>query len=483
MRNLCLALALVAALLGLAPAEARSLPVVAPRMACADLARMVLADPAAPGRVETATVVGDKGAAPYCEVKGYVAPQVRFELHLPMRSWTQRLMFLGCGGFCGVVRLGPPRAAEGCRPLDAGEFALVTSDLGHVAGGIMDAVWAADRQAREDFGHRGVHVVTLAAKEIVRRFYGEPPAYAYFNGCSDGGREGVMAAARYPADFDAVIAGAPVVNLIANHTLFHAWALQHLRRPDGSFVFNDAALGQLHQAALDACDTDGGDPRDGVIPDPSRCAFDPGRLACGAAPCLSAEQVAVARAIYGGARDERGRPLYFGYPVGTELGWNRQAASVARWGAGSSAGYLASDPPDPNAELATLRFTAAAVRKLYAHADSFNITDPDLAAFQRRGGKLILWQGWADFNVASMSGVTLWKAIRARSGAGADGFVRLYMLPGVAHCGGGDGPDRTDLMSAIIAWREDGQPPRSITASRRGADGSLLATRTVEPYR
>ena len=474
-------LALGLAFLSAMPAAARDLPAVKPVLDCSALAKIVLANPEAPGRVESAAVVTTGTPSPYCDVKGYVTPQVRFELHLPTVNWTQRLLFEGCGGFCGAIRLGAVRAAEGCQPVTNGEFILVTSDLGHASQG-MDAVWAADKQLRVDFGYRGVHVTTLAAKEIVARFYGRPQAFAYFNGCSDGGREAMVEVERYPADYNGVVSGASVVNETANNTIFHAWALQHVQHPDGSNVFSDAALTMLHNAAVAACGE-----KDGLIGDPEQCHFDPGSTACKGGEavdsCLTPEQVRAARDIYIGAQGPDGRAIYFGYPIGSELGWNRQVAGVAGWRVGSFPGYLASDPPSLTAEMSNVAFTPEAVKKLNVFGADLNALNPDIRPFQSAGGKLIMWHGWADPAVPSMSSVTFFRAIRGKAGAATDAFVRLYMLPGVGHCGGGQGPDKADLMTAIMAWTEDGIAPGAITVNKKDGTGPVTATRTIQPFR
>lgn len=498
-----LLLALGLACLNAMPAAARDLPIVKPVMDCGALVRMVLSNPEFQGRVESAVqtateppmpafikgmITEVKTPHPFCDVKGYLTPQVHFELHLPTENWTQRLLFEGCGGFCGTIMLFGVFGGNNCLPATNGEFAVVSSDLGHssVALTNMDAVWAADKDLRRDFGYRGVHVTTLAAKQIVERFYGQPQAYAYFDGCSDGGREAMVAVERYPADFNGVIAGAPVVNEVANNTVYHAWGVQHLLHSDGSKVFSDAALATLHQAALAACG-ETTDPNTGVIADPTQCHFDPASAACKGGEavdtCLTPEQVKEARNLYIGAQDPEGHPLYYGYDIGSEMNWNRETAGDAKWGFGSFPGYLASDPPNPNLQMSNLPFTQEAVKKMYVFADDLNALNPDLRPFQKAGGKLIMWHGWGDVAVASQSSPAFYRAVRAKAGAGIDDFMRLYMLPGVAHCGGGEGPDKMDLVATILAWTEDGVAPGPMTATKKDATGAVTATRVIQPYK
>jgi feruloyl esterase len=494
-------LALGFACLNTMPAAARDLTAVKPVIDCGALAKMVLSGPDFEGRVDSAALVvpmppsrsNAAGRAtmpttqhPFCDVKGYVAPQVRFEVHLPTESWTQRLLFTGCGGFCGTVRLsGGVTQGDNCKPVTNDELAMVSSDLGHSSQG-MDAVWAANKDLRDDFGYRGVHVTTEAAKQVVARFYGQPQAFAYFDGCSDGGREAMVSVERYPADFNGVIAGAPVFNEVANNTIYHAWGVQKLINPDGSMALSDAALATLHNAALAACGTFVGDTKQDLVVDPPKCRFDPSVVACkegeAANDCLTPEQIKVAHELYIGPHDPAGDLLYFGYDPGSELGWNRQAEGDSKWGPGSFPGYLASDPPDPKAEFKSLAFTREAVKKNDVFADVLDAQNADLRPLQKAGAKLIIWQGWADVAVAPMRTVDFYRSVREKLGPEADSFIRLYMLPGVAHCGGGDGPDRADLMAAIIAWTEDGVAPGPMTVVKKDLTGAITAKEIIQPY-
>ncbi|MEP7004561.1 MAG: tannase/feruloyl esterase family alpha/beta hydrolase [Sphingomonas bacterium] len=431
---------------------------------------------AAPARITSAKLVAGS-IAPYCEVRGYVAPQVKFELRLPTQNWMQRLMFSGCGGFCGTIDFRIP-ASDGCSAIENGEFALVTSDLGHDS---RDTVWAArNPQGRIDYGHRAVHVVAVTAKAIVARFYGRPQAYAYFNGCSDGGREALMEVQRYPDDFNGVIAGAPVINDTANNSIFHGWSAQHLRRADGAPMFTPADLAVLHAAALEACDSSGDGVQDGVVGDPLNCRFEPGTVTCRdghTTGCLSGEQVQAARALYSGPRDPSGKALYYGRPIGSELSWNIFDASAF---AESFIRYMTTEEPQPF-DLASVSYDATALAHYNAQAGVFNALNPDIREFQRKGGKLIMWHGWGDAGVPPMSSIEYYRAVRRTVGAGTDAFVKLYMLPGVGHCGFGEGPDMINLVDAMIAWAEDGVPPGAVQASRRNY-GRTVQTRPIYPF-
>lgn len=462
-------------------ASARELEVVSPVMDCSALAETdVNPLSEAPARIVRASIVQEGEQAPYCRVEGYVAPQVKFELRLPTKNWRQRLMFSGCGGFCGRVQF-RIRAAEGCTAIANGEFALVTSDLGHDSpDGNADTIWAAgNRQGKIDYGYRGVHVVTVAAKTIVERFYGRKQAYAYFNGCSDGGREGLMSVQRYPDDFNGVIAGAPVINNTANNSIFHAWSARHSVRSDGRLMFRPEDLALLHRAALKACDAVGDGVADGLIADPLSCSFDPVVLTCrdDKSDCLDEEQVKAARAIYRGPQDSRGKSLYFGRPVGSELLWGGPEVDTY-----SSAFVRNMSEDQPRAyDLARFGFEPKDLARYNAMASIYNATNPDIGAFRKLGGKLILWHGLSDPGVPAGSTVAYYHDVKELLGNALDSFVKMYLLPGVGHCGGGNGPDRINLVDTIRAWVEDGITPGPITSVQKEF-GRVIASRPVYPY-
>jgi streptogramin lyase len=455
-----------------APATARPagspLAVISPVMGCEAFALTALTlDDGTPVRIETAVRTQNDGHD-FCTLKGYAAPQVRFELRLPVDSWHQRLLFTGCGGFCGQVAIRAP-AAEHCSATDNGEMALVSSDLGHAAGG-NDTLWAAGNpQGLADYGHRAVHVVTQAAKRIAARYYGQAPRYSYFSGCSDGGREAVVAALRYPKDFDGIVAGAPVVDVATNNSLYHAWLVRQLSRRDGSLRFTDADLHRLYEAQRKACPLTPG----GVVADPRACRVDLATLN------LTDEQLAAAKALYSGPVDEQGKPLYFGAPPGSELTWNAQVPG-SRLFATSFISYVASDPPLKDFDLWSIDFTRAR-HQAYTRVNAvIGAVDPDLRSFQKAGGKLLLWHGWGDAGVPAGGTVHLYEGLQRRLGhAAAAKMLRLYMLPGVYHCGNGPGPDRVDLLTPVMDWVERGIPPGAVSASSRS--GAAPAVVLPEP--
>jgi feruloyl esterase len=289
-----------------------------------------------------------------------------------------------------------------------------------------------------------------------------------------------MEVQRYPADFDGVVAGASVINNTANNTIFHAWSAQHLQRSDGPLIFSPRDLQTLHDAALEQCDAADDGVKDGVIGNPMACRFDPAVTLCREGKsdaCLSAEQVAAAKALYTGPQNASGDRLYYGRAVGSELMWGGpEVATYAR----SFITHMSADTPQ-TFDLASITYDAAALARYNQQAPVFNAMNPDIRAFQRAGGKLILWHGWGDPGVPPMSSVDYYRSVRRAVGAGTDDFVRLYMLPGVGHCAGGEGPDRINLIDPIMAWVEDGIAPGSIEGSRK-AYGRVLQKRPVYPF-
>ncbi|WNV86160.1 tannase/feruloyl esterase family alpha/beta hydrolase [Umezawaea sp. Da 62-37] len=476
----------------LTPDGLADLPAVTPVMACADLVGLDLGGVAdAPITIRTATVVTTGAPAPYCEVRGTIAPANAIVVRLPVNGWTQRYVQTGCGGLCGNANISYPQAST-CPPIADGTIASATTDMGHQ--GQPDGSWAAGNpQAQIDFSYRGVHVTSQAAKTIITAYYGRRPVYSYFDGCSDGGREGLMEAQRYPDDFDGIAAGAPANNMAVQNTFHHAWNVLANRDANGAYVLLAGKLPLVHTAVLAACDGLDG-LRDGLVDDPRLCAFDPATLTCATgqdpATCLSAAEAAVVRKLHDGAVDAQGRRLEVAvsHEWGSELEWTlfvpaAQGQPVASENfALSYLRYLA-DPnnPDPDYRLADLAFTVESFWKTVLPSSSYMAAmDPDLGAFRRSGGKLLLWHGWNDQHIAPRSTLAYYDALRGATDA-VDSFVKLYMFPGVAHCGGGAGPNTFDVLTPVMAWTESGRTPGRIVASS-GAGAPVARSRPVFPY-
>ena len=455
-----------------------ALAALPPKMACAELTGLRLRDVT----ITSATVAGTN-----CEVRGTIAPASTIVLRLPVQGWTQRYVQTGCGGLCGSANINYGQAS-GCPPVTDGTVASATTDMGHQ--GQNDGSWALNNpQAQIDFAYRSVHLTAETAKAIIKRFYGRSPAYSYFTGCSDGGREALMEAQRYPDDFDGIAAGAPANNMAVQNTFHHAWNVVANLDGDGRYILLAGKLPLIHQAVLNACDGLDG-LRDGQLDDPRRCDFDPSTLVCAAgqdpATCLSAAEAAVVRRLHDGAVDEHGNRLEpeIAHEWGSELDWTlfvpaAQGQPVASESfALSYLRYLAApDAQNPDYQLSDLKFTVDSFWKTVRSSSYLAAMDPDLGAFQRAGGKLLLWHGWSDQHISPQSTLAYWDATRkAMGGAKVDSFARLYLFPGMAHCGGGDGPNTTDVLTPVMAWVESGKQPDRIVAA------NATRTRPVYPY-
>ncbi len=464
-----------------------ALPPIEPRVSCASLRGFDPHIPGAPTQVTDAREVELEGQSA-CVVKGYVSPQIQFEVRLPLHGWTQRYLQTGCGGLCGTLAIRAPQRP--CPMLQRGEFVLASTDMGHQG---MGGTWgASDPQLRVDFAYRGVHATALVAKALIARFYGQPPRWSYFSGCSDGGREAMMEAQRYPADFDGIAAGAPAFNFLVQNSFYHAWNARTVM-PDrtAGAVLLARDLPVLHRAALAACDTVDG-VRDGLIADPPACRFDPVVVECRAgkqADCLTPAAVAAARALYAGAHDPTGRKLVIGGPQpGSELSWegvfvprSADAPVFSATIAGDMLRSLAYWRPLPSEwDLARFPFTTAALEGMMSMHGLYDATDPDLSAFARRGGRLLVWHGWSDPHISPLNSIAYAQAVSDHMGAAAGrGVLRLFLVPGLYHCGGGDGVSSVDVLTPLMAWVEGGVAPDALVASRTDADAAAGKGRRI----
>jgi len=456
---------------------------VSAAMECAQLLREDFSRiPGAATTIMGAGVVDDDpGTEAYCSVKGYIQPQIQFEIRLPTKTWNRRYLQTGCGGTCGQVNI------QDCEDALERNFAVAAQNMGHV--GYRDGLWASDPYLRTDYGPRSTHVTSVVAKAIIERFYGRKAAFSYLRGCSTGGREGLMAALHWPEDFDGIIAGDPAFPS-RQGGIMNNWIARHLNTDDGIPVFGEESLAFLHSRVLDRCDaTDG--LEDGIIEDPRNCDFNlatvpvcPDGIA--SADCLTEQQIDAARKLYEGPRDSRtGELLYPGWVVfGSEKSWS-PALNINYTDQFLRFMAFAENPPpgysyrDFNFEtdVAALEPYAAVYDPVPPHED------PDMSAFHERGGKLIVYHGWADGTVSPMTSIDFYSEVAQKLG-GIDkisGWYRLFMVPGMFHCRGGDVPDQFDALSAIVAWVEKNQAPERIVASQMDGE-KVLRTRPLYPY-
>jgi feruloyl esterase len=465
-----------------APAAAQELAPLPPVITCSQVAQIdVSLTVGVPTHVVRVEEIRADGAKPYCKVEGLIDPKIHFELRLPTEGWTQRYLQVGCGGLCGflVVRL---EHANGCVPVDQAEVALAATDMGHTG---MAGKWAAgDRGAKVDFGYRAVHLTAIAAKAIIARFYNRPARYSYFSGCSDGGREALIEAQRFPEDFDGIAAGAPALNFTVQNSFYHAWNALSNTGADGRAILTSDKLPILHAAVMSACDAVDGS-KDGLISDPRRCQFDPAVVSCKAqqdpSQCLTPAQVEVVRKIYEGAHDAQGKRLVAGGPMlGSELAWEgvfvprRADQPVMSAGmATESIRNLYFDAPLPQTwSLRELKFDAETMHS-FTLRGLYDATDPDLTRFKNQGGKLILWHGWSDPHISPLNSIAYLAAVERQLGRDtAASFARLFLIPGMYHCSGGEGSFEFDVLTPLMDWVEHQQAPAQV----------IVGARPVFPY-
>jgi hypothetical protein len=440
----------------------------------------------------------------FCRVQGVIAPtsdsHIEFEVWMPMSGWNGRYLGVGNGGLAGSLMYWATGVySEQVPTLQSAlmaRYATSSTDTGHEAASSNDGKWAlGHREKIIDYGHRAVHETAARAKAIIRAFYRRAPTHSYFDSCSNGGRQGLMEAQRYPADYDGVIAGAPaaaLTHLVAGIE----WDMQATEKhPTSDIPANKWPAVQA--AVLAQCDARDG-LNDGLIDDPRQCDFKPRVLLCHgpeSPSCLTAPQIAALEKLYAGPRDAQGRQIAPGLVPGGEaggpVGW---ALSVSGPAPGQSlidallqgvAGLM----QNPHRDWLTANVEHDADRNDAALGQILNATNPDLTAFAARGGKLILFQGWADPLVPPLGTVGYYQSVVTRMGrANASRFTHLYMAPGMPHCFGGSAPNTfgTTMLTALQQWVEKGVAPRAIIAKQyrtNGDPGSGIArTRPLCPY-
>jgi feruloyl esterase len=426
---------------------------------------------------------------PFCRVAGEIAPtsesRILFEVWMPLENWNGKFAGVGNGGWAGTISYGPlgDQLRRG--------YATSSTNTGHEAApGVNAARFAFEKPEQLiDFAYRAHHETAMRAKAIVQSFYAKPPARSYFIGCSSGGYEGLMAAQRFPTDYDGIVAGAPANNWTRLMAGDFDGILAVLKEPQSNLTAE--ALSLLHRGAIAACDGRDG-VVDGVLDNPHQCKFDPGRLTCaaGQAPpaCLTPPQVEAARRVYSGLKDPKtGAQLYPGLVPGSEPFWpHRNPASPF---AIPISHYKWLVFADPNWDWKTFDFSDPDDYQAHLKAEAkfapiLNATNPDLRAFRDRGGKLLQWHGWNDQLIAPQNSIDYYESVRSFSGGGTDiqSFFRLFMVPGMAHCAGGTGTNTFDMQAALEQWVERGVAPDQVIATRLIGGGIVDRARPLCVY-
>jgi hypothetical protein len=466
--------------------------------------------PGGPARLESARVVevpqggldrgspmgrtsgfGDAASEPanikrYCEVKGYVAPQSQFELRLPLDpDWNAKFLFFACGGFCGVVDGGV------CTPGLMRGYASVTSNGGHEGAPGFDGVWAAGApNLQEEFGWRSNHAVTLVTKYIVTQYYGHAIQHAYMTGCSKGGQAVLMTAQRYPDDFDGLLPMAPVYDYTGRGVIAAAWLAQAVSDGHGGNLLDLAAIAAIHKSVLKLCGAQSG-VDEGMVTDPENCKWQPETIACDATgktpDCLTSQQVSAVKKVLSPPKNAKGETPYpFAWVPGSETDWifvfPGGPSSINYEIARQFLTYLVDEKPRSNADPLAFDFDKD-INSLARARSIYDATSFDLRAFKARGGKMLLWHGMADGGISVTSSIGYYQGVTKFMGGRkqTEDFFRMYLIPGVHHCGGGPGLTDFDALTLLDNWVEKGQEPQALIASRR-ADGVVERARPIYPY-
>ena len=437
----------------------------------------------------------------FCRVTAQAAPStdsdIRIEVWLPAENWNGKFQAHGNGGFAGYIDY--VRLATSI----LGGYASASTNTGHDAAVPTDASWALGHPEKlTDFGHRAIHVMTVLAKQVIRARFGADARYSYFLGCSNGGRQALMEAQRYPEDYNGILAGAPA-NYWTHLLTSGLWDTQALTNDDASYI-PPAKLPAIAKAVNSACDAQDG-VADGILNDPRKCNFKPETMLCksgDANDCLTQPQITALKKIYEGPRDASGKQIFPGFFPGAEQGpggWFTWITGPEKGQSGIGAftyNYFANIIYEKrgwtpkSAELAqSVKLADEKTAKI------LNATDANLAPFRAHGGKLVLYHGWNDPAISALNSIDYWQSVRAKLGAAeAESFLRLYMLPGVQHCSGGPGPDfasaldaagphdaQHNVVTALEAWAEQGTAPSAIIATKYVSDDPAKGAKLSRP--
>jgi hypothetical protein len=446
-----------------------------------------------------------KSLPAFRRVVGVIKPtsdsDIKFEVWLPVEGWNGKFQGVGNGGFAGSINYN-----EFPFPLARG-FAVASTDTGHTNPANGEEMWAVGHPEKVvDFGYRAIHEMTVKAKAIIKAYYGKAPTFSYFNSCSNGGRQALMEAQRYPEDYDGIIAGAPANDW--TRLMINGAFVSQVTLSDAASYIPASKMKTIEAAALASCDALDG-LKDNQIDDPTRCRFDPSVLLCTGPEtdaCLTAPQVETLKKIYAGARDAKGNQLSPSLVPGGEtgfLGWEN-------WVSGTAPGKSSMSSlsrqffkrmvfEDENWDFKSLNLERDLKRAEQKLGSILNATNPDLKAFKKRGGKLIIYMGWNDAAIPPEMSINYYKSVVAKMGQrDSDSLLRLYMVPGMQHCVLGPGPHwfgqvfgcvtceaKHNIVTSIEDWVERGIAPDTIIATKYKNDiarTDLARTRPLCPY-
>lgn len=425
---------------------------------------------------------------------------IKIEVWLPANGWNGKFRGQGNGGFAGMIDY------RGLAVAVMQGYATAATDTGHAAEG-TDASWALGHPEKiVDFGHRAIHEMTVSGKATAKAFYGEGPKRAYFANCSNGGRQALMEAQRYPADYDGILAGAPANDW--THLLASALRDAQVTTNDPASYIPSSKVPAIAKAVLAACDANDG-VKDGIVDDPRTCHFDPATIICKAGDadsCLTAPQVTTLKKLYERAHDSKGMTISPGFVMGGEAGpggwplWvTGQApgkALLVAFGYGYFA-YMVYGKPDWDYKKANLDEAVKASDEKFASV--LNAVQADMKVFKANGGKLIIYHGWSDAAISPLRSINYYESVVVKMGKPeSDAFLRMYMVPGMQHCGGGPGPAdfgefgvsrindaQHNIYMALENWVEKGEAPGTVIASKAegmGPNAKVTMTRPLCAY-
>jgi len=450
------------------------------------LARLVQAGAFTPPTAANAPAASAAGQAfrdlpEFCRIAATLEPssdsEIKIEIWMPVSGWNGKFEAVGNGGWAGTISY--PALAAALRR----GYATASTDTGH-AGNAGDGSFAFNHPEKlADFAYRAVHEMTVRAKAVVDKHYGAAPRRSYWNGCSTGGRQGLKEAQQYPDDYDGIVAGAPA-NFMTHLATQSLWVAHATLKDPASFIPREK-YAAIHRAVLDACDALDG-VKDGVLEDPTRCHFDPKAIQCTGedkSTCLTPPQVEAARRIYAPAKNPRsGAEIFPGLERGSETGWAGLAGGPGPLSI-SNDHYRFIVFKNPGWDFKTLDFDKDVTLADAMDGGLLNAIDPNLRAFFSRGGKLLMYHGWVDQLIAPRNSINYYQSVAKTLGGTekvADS-IRLFMVPGMAHCAGGDGTSTFDSVTALEQWVEQKKTPVQIPASHM-TNGVADRTRPLCPY-